>query len=56
MLGHVLRLPPAPVTIAGAALCFGLRIVAIRRRWQLPTAAPGDACDRTGDAEDDRNH
>jgi uncharacterized membrane protein YeiH len=56
MLGHTLRLPPIPVTIAGAGLCFGLRTVAIRRRWQLPTADRGNTGDRTGNAEDDRHH
>jgi uncharacterized membrane protein YeiH len=37
--GHLLRLPPTATTIAGAALCFGIRLVAIRRGWSLPTAS-----------------
>src|SRR5947199_3753526 len=41
VIGQLLLLPTLPVTIAGAALCFGLRMVAIRRGWQLPTADPG---------------
>lgn len=56
MVGHMLRQPPVPVTIAGAALCFALRTIAIRRAWQLPTADSGSAGDRSGDAEDDRGH
>ncbi len=36
--GHLLRLPPTATTLAGAALCFGIRLVAIRRGWSLPTA------------------
>jgi uncharacterized membrane protein YeiH len=36
--GHLLHLPPAATTLAGAALCFGVRLVAIRRGWSLPTA------------------
>lgn len=36
--GHVLQLPPTAATVAGAALCFGIRLVAIRRGWSLPTA------------------
>jgi uncharacterized membrane protein YeiH len=36
--GDVLRLPSAPVAIAGGVLCFGLRVVAIRRGWRLPVA------------------
>jgi uncharacterized membrane protein YeiH len=38
--GALLRFPSAPVAIAGAALCFGLRLSAIRRGWELPVA-PG---------------
>jgi uncharacterized membrane protein YeiH len=33
-----LHLRPITATIAGAALCFGVRLVAIRRGWALPTA------------------
>ena len=36
--GHLLRLPPTPRTAGGAALCFAIRLVAIRRGWSLPTA------------------
>jgi uncharacterized membrane protein YeiH len=36
VLGHVLVLPSVAVAIAGAALCFGIRMLAIVRRWQLP--------------------
>ena len=43
VVGHVLQLPPIGVTIAGAVLCFGLRIVAIRHGWHLPTAQPPQA-------------
>jgi len=38
VLGHGLKVPWALATGAGAALCFGLRYVAIRRGWQLPVA------------------
>lgn len=37
--GSMLRLPSAPVTLAGAALCFGLRVLAMRYGWHLPVAA-----------------
>lgn len=36
VVGGLLRLPSAPVAIAGALLCFGLRLVALRRGWELP--------------------
>lgn len=34
--GHLLTLPSAWAAIAGAALCFGIRMLAVRRSWQLP--------------------
>ena len=36
--GHLLQLPSPATTIAGAALCFGLRLMAMRRGWHLPVA------------------
>ncbi len=36
---HLLQLPAGPAAILGAALCFGLRVLAIRHRWQLPVAS-----------------
>lgn len=40
VVGHALHLSPAAVALAGAAVCFGLRFMAIRRGWQLPVAHP----------------
>lgn len=37
--GHALQLPPQPVAIAGALVCFGIRLLAIYHRWQFPVAA-----------------
>ena len=36
VVGRVLLLPSAPITILGAVVCFGLRFMAIKRGWQLP--------------------
>ena len=36
-------LPPAPVAIVGAVLCFSLRWLAIRRGWRLPVARDKDS-------------
>jgi uncharacterized membrane protein YeiH len=36
--GDLLYLPPVATTIGGAALCFMIRLAAIRRGWSLPTA------------------
>jgi uncharacterized membrane protein YeiH len=38
--GHVLMLPHVPVAVLGASLCFGLRMLSIRRGWGLPIAKP----------------
>ena len=45
VLGDALQLPAAPAAIAGAALCFGLRLAAIRFGWHLPTARHPDQAD-----------
>jgi uncharacterized membrane protein YeiH len=37
--GHLLQLPPTAMTMTGAGLCMGIRLVAIRRGWSLPNAA-----------------
>jgi uncharacterized membrane protein YeiH len=40
----VLQLPATPAALAGAGLCFGLRVLAIKHGWQLPVAVvPPDA-------------
>lgn len=36
VIGAGLGLPSIPVAAAGMALCFGLRLMAIRRGWHLP--------------------
>jgi uncharacterized membrane protein YeiH len=36
--GHVLHWPPVPAAIGGALLCLAMRLVAIRRGWNLPIA------------------
>ncbi|ANW00304.1 trimeric intracellular cation channel family protein [Bradyrhizobium icense] len=40
VVGSLLHSPPTVTTIAGAALCFGLRLMAIRHGWRLPIARP----------------
>jgi uncharacterized membrane protein YeiH len=58
--GHVLNFPPTAMAIAGAALCFGIRLVAIRRGWRLPVAdlpqrpkAGADVSDISDEQEDE---
>lgn len=36
--GHLLNLPVMITTLCGGLICFGLRILAIRRSWNLPVA------------------
>ena len=43
VVGHALALPPAPMAVAGAMLCFALRWLAIRRGWRLPVSGGGAA-------------
>jgi uncharacterized membrane protein YeiH len=38
VVGSLLHLPSTAATIAGAALCFGLRLMAIQHGWHLPVA------------------
>ena len=40
VLGDKWQLPTLPVALAGAVVCFGLRLMAIRRGWHLPVAQP----------------
>ncbi|MBJ6980836.1 trimeric intracellular cation channel family protein [Luteimonas sp. MC1572] len=43
VVGVALGLRPGPAMVVGAALCFVLRFIAIRRGWQLPIARkPGE--------------
>lgn len=45
VLGHVLQLPVMLTSLFGGLLCFGLRMLAIRRGWHLPIA---EADQKTG--------
>ena len=40
VVGRMLHFPSSVAAVAGALLCFGLRFMAMRRGWQLPTAHP----------------
>lgn len=39
VIANLMQLPSAPAALVGAALCFGLRVLAMRRGWQLPSAS-----------------
>jgi uncharacterized membrane protein YeiH len=38
VVGHLLNLPVMLTTLGGGFVCFGLRMLAIRRGWHLPVA------------------
>jgi len=41
VIGHELQLAPGVAAILGAGICVCLRLIAIRRGWQLPVAHAG---------------
>jgi uncharacterized membrane protein YeiH len=47
--GHILNAPPAASAVAGAAACFGIRLVALWRGWRLPTAGEKKSAVGSGD-------
>jgi uncharacterized membrane protein YeiH len=54
--GHLLHFPSAPAAILGAALCFGLRMISIKRGWRLPVATPLErSSSRRSAAPEDKN-
>lgn len=53
VIGDRLQLSPVVATVAGAVLCFGLRLIAIRRGWHLPVAPGLDGSERGGGARHD---
>jgi uncharacterized membrane protein YeiH len=40
VVGDALRWPATETAVAGALLCVVVRVLAIRRKWQLPVAVP----------------
>ena len=50
VLANVLQLPAGTGALVGGTLCFGLRVLAIWRGWQLPVAGGADS-GRSGNAD-----
>jgi hypothetical protein len=42
VIGRRLNVPSSAAAATGAVLCFGIRLMAMRRGWQLPIAHPPD--------------
>jgi uncharacterized membrane protein YeiH len=49
VVGRMLLVPLYSASIAGAALCFAIRYMAIRRAWRLPVARSFEQPDRQSD-------
>jgi uncharacterized membrane protein YeiH len=54
VIGNLLNLSSIAATIIGAALCFGLRVMAIERGWGLPIARRRKESDARSSHEDSR--
>ena len=52
--GHLLNAPPTASAVTGAAVCFGMRVMALRRGWRLPTARERKRSPGRGDSDRDR--
>lgn len=48
VIGHRLDWPVVPTALAGAGVCFGLRLMAIRYGWNLPVAPGIESGDEDG--------
>jgi uncharacterized membrane protein YeiH len=53
VIGQFLHVPPTASTIAGALLCFALRLMAIHRGWHLPIAKWPERPPGKGTPDDD---
>jgi hypothetical protein len=56
VVGNLLHLPSTAATITGAALCFGLRVMAIQRGWHLPIAHPPEQSEEAQAMERSDDH
>ena len=57
VVGHLLQFPLPVVAMLGAVVCFGIRLMAIRRGWRLPIAGqprPADTARAAKRNTDDR--
>ena len=43
VVGDQIGFAPTPLAIAGAAVCFAMRVAALRRGWRLPVADQGES-------------
>ena len=55
VIGDLLQMPSSAATIAGAALCFVLRVMAIQYGWRLPVARSKQSVEKRSSSDDDDN-
>jgi uncharacterized membrane protein YeiH len=51
VIANTMQLPSGSAALVGAALCFGLRVLAIRRGWQLPVAGAAGRPSKSADMD-----
>lgn len=51
VIANTMQLPSGSAALVGAALCFGLRVLAIRRGWQLPVAGADGRLSKSTDVD-----
>jgi uncharacterized membrane protein YeiH len=49
VVGNMLQLPSGVPALVGATVCFGLRVLAMRRGWHLPVAGLPTRSSKDGD-------
>ncbi|MBV9999840.1 MAG: TRIC cation channel family protein, partial [Verrucomicrobia bacterium] len=53
VIANLLQLPSGVAALVGAALCFGLRVMAIKHGWRLPVARADRRPSRDTETADD---
>jgi uncharacterized membrane protein YeiH len=56
VIADLLQAPFTAAMVVGAALCFGIRFLAIRRGWRLPVARPPEHPAARTDGANERQH
>ena len=49
VIANMVQLPSGAAVLVGAALCFGLRVLAMKHHWQLPVAGLDTRSSKDGD-------
>jgi uncharacterized membrane protein YeiH len=55
VIANMMQLPSEPAALVGAALCFGLRVLAIKLGWHLPVAGADRRGSRDAETQPPKN-